>query len=80
MEVETRYKKALVNILYYQVINKSKEEIQPTLFIDEETTNNWTVQQCRIQYCKDQLDFIRGCNLDDESNETWKIVFRKESL
>lgn len=78
MAVETRYKKALVNILYYQVINKSKEEIQPTLFIDEETTNNWTLKQCRIQYCKDQLDFIRGGNLDDEGNETWKIVFGKE--
>jgi len=77
MAVETRYKKALVNILYYQALNMSKEELQPILFIDEEATDNWTVQQCRIQYCKDQLDFIRGGNLDDEGNETWEIVFGK---
>lgn len=75
MAVETRYKKALINILYYQALRMTKEELQPILFIDEEVTNNWTVKQCRIQYCKDQLDFIRGGNLDDEGNETWKLVF-----
>ena len=75
MTVETRYEKALVNILYYQALGMSKEELQPILFIDEEATDNWTVQQCRIQYCKDQLDFIRGGNLDDEAKDTWKIVF-----
>ena len=80
MAVETRYKKAIINILYYQALGMSKEELQPILFIDEEATDNWTVQQCRIQYCKDQLDFIRGGNLDDEGNETWEIVFGKESL
>ena len=80
MAVETRYKKAIINILYYQSLSMSKEELQPILFIDEEATDNWTVQQCRIQYCKDQLDFIRGGNLDDEGNETWEIVFGKESL
>jgi len=78
MAVETRYKKALVNILYYQALGMSKEELQPILFIDEEATDNWTVKQCRIQYCKDQLDFIRGGNLDDEIEETWNKVFGKE--
>ena len=42
MTNETRYKKALVNILYYQAINMSKEELQPILFFDEELTDKWT--------------------------------------
>jgi len=78
MEVETRYKKALVNILYYQALNMSKEELQPVLFFDEHATNFWTLEQCRMQYVKDQLDFIEEGNLDDEIEETWNKVFRKE--
>ena len=80
MEVETRYKKALVNILYYQALNMSKDELQPVLFFEEHATNFWTLEQCRMQYCKDQLDFIEEGNLDDEIEETWNKVFRKESL
>jgi hypothetical protein len=80
MTNESRYMLALVNILYYQVINMSKEEIQPTLFFDEETTDKWTLKQCRIQYVKDQLEFIRDGNLDDESKETWNTVFKKECV
>tara|TARA_B100001093_G_C26590858_1_gene911417 strand:+ start:90 stop:332 length:243 start_codon:yes stop_codon:yes gene_type:complete len=75
---EGRYMLALVNILYYQALGKSKEELQPTLFFDEETTDAWTLKQCRIQYVKDQLQFIQDGNLDDESQETWKEVFKKE--
>lgn len=78
MEVETRYKKALVNILYYQALNMSKDELQPVLFFEEHATNFWTLEQCRMQYCKDQLDFIEEGNLDDEIEETWNKVFRKE--
>jgi hypothetical protein len=78
MAVETRYKKALVNILYYQALNMSKDELQPVLFFEENATDFWTLQQCRMQYCKDQLDFIRGGNLDDEIEETWNKVFGKE--
>ena len=78
MIAETRYKKALVNILFYQAINMSKEELQPVLFFEEETTNAWTLKQCRIQYVKDQLEFIHGGNLDDEIEETWNTVFKKE--
>ena len=78
MIAETRYKKALVNILFYQSINMSKEELQPVLFFEEETTNAWTLEQCRMQYVKDQLEFIDGGNLDDEIEETWNTVFKKE--
>jgi hypothetical protein len=77
---ETRYKKALVNILYYQAVGMSKEELQPILFIDEETTDAWTVEQCRMQYVKDQLQFIQDENLDDEMEQTWNAVFKKEMV
>ena len=80
MEVETRYKKALVNILYFQALNMSKEELQPVLFFEEHATNFWTLEQCRMQYVKDQLQFIEDENLDDEIEETWKIVFKRECV
>ena len=80
MVVETRYKKALVNILYYQAMNMSKEELQPVLFFEEVATDFWTLGQCRMQYVKDQLQFIDDGNLDDEIEETWNKVFEKESL
>jgi len=68
------YKKALTNILFYQAVNMSKSELQPVLFIDEEETDNWSIEKCRIQYVKDQLEFIDGGNLDDEINETWRLI------
>ena len=78
MTNETRYKKALVNILYYQALNMMKKELQPILFFDEELTDKWTLEQCRMQYVKDQLEFIHGGNLDDEIEETWNKVFKRE--
>jgi hypothetical protein len=58
----------------------SKEELQPVLFYDEETTDAWTLEQCRMQYVKDQLQFIDDGNLDDEIEETWNKVFKKEEV
>ena len=78
MDKETRYKKALANVLYYQALSMSKEELKPVLFFEELTTDFWTVQQCRIQYVKDQLEFIEDGNIDDEIEETWKKVFNNE--
>ena len=80
MTNESRYMLALVNILYYQAINMSKEELQPALFFEEVTTDFWTLKQCRIQYVKDQLEFIRDGNLDDEIEDTWNTVFKKENV
>lgn len=80
MIAETRYKKALVNILFYQAINMSKKELQPVLFFEEVATDFWTLEQCRMQYVKDQLEFIDGGNLDDEIEETWNTVFKKEMV
>jgi len=80
MTNETRYKKALVNILFYQAINMSKDELQPVLFFEEHATDFWTLEQCRMQYVKDQLQFIDDGNLDDEIEETWNTVFKKENV
>ena len=80
MTNETRYKKALVNILFYQAINMSKDELQPVLFFEEVATDFWTLEQCRMQYVKDQLQFIDDGNLDDEIEETWTTVFKKENV
>lgn len=72
---KTDYKKALANVLYWQSMSyKSKAEIQPVLFYDEETTDKWTLDKCRIKYVKDQLEFIEGGNLDEEINDTWQKV------
>ena len=78
MDKETRYKKALANIIFYQAIGQSKQELQPQLFYEEETTDSWTVEQCRLQYVKDQLQFIDDGNLDDEIEETWNKVFGRK--
>ena len=74
IDMANKYKKALANMLFYQAVNMNKAELQPILFIDEEETDNWSIEKCRIQYVKDQLEFIDGGNLDDEINETWRIV------
>jgi len=80
MTNESRYMLALVNILYYQALRMSKEELQPVLFFEEHATDFWTLEQCRMQYVKDQLEFIHGGNLDDEIEETWNKVFKKECV
>ena len=49
MTKETQHKKALVNLLYYQTIGQSKKELQCQLFFEEETTDNWSLEKCRIQ-------------------------------
>ena len=73
-----QYKKALANVLYYQALSMSKEELKPVLFFEESTTDFWTVQQCRIQYVRDQLEFIEDGNIDDEIEETWKKIFNNK--
>jgi hypothetical protein len=73
-----QYKKALANVLYYQALAMNKAELQPILFFDEDTTDNWTVQKCRNQYVKDQLQYIEDGNFDEELIETWNIIFNNE--
>mgnify|MGYP003631913870 CR=1 FL=1 len=78
MTKEQQYKKALVNFLYYQALHKRKSELQNVLFFEEETTDNWTLGQCQIQYVKDQLGYIEGGNFDKELVETWNLVFNEK--
>ena len=78
MTKEQQYKKALVNFLYYQALRKRKSELQNVLFFEEETTDNWTLGQCQIQYVKDQLGYIEGGNFDKELVETWNLVFNEK--
>ena len=61
-------------MLFYQAVNMNRNELRDVLFFEEKTTDNWSIEKCRIQYVKDQLEFIVGGNLDDEINETWRIV------
>jgi hypothetical protein len=79
MTKEKQYKKALVNFLYYKALSyTSKAEIQPVLFYEEETTDNWTLEQCQVQYVKDQLKYIEDGNFDEEIIETWNLIFNNE--
>ena len=78
MTKETQHKKALVNLLYNQTIGQSKKELQSQLFFEEETTNNWSLEKCRIQYVIDQLDYIESGNFDEELEETWQLITSKE--
>jgi len=79
MVKEIQYKKALGNILYYQAVGMSRQVLQSVSFYDEETTDDWTLERCRISYVKDQLEFIEDGNLDDDIEETWNMIFRKEN-
>ena len=78
MVKEIQYKKALVNFLYYQALHKRKSELQNVLFFEEETTDNWTLEQCQVQYVKDQLKYIEDGNFDEEIIETWNLVFNEQ--
>ena len=74
IDMSNRYEKALANMLFEQAVTMNKADLQDVLFFEEETTNNWSIEECRIQFVKDQLDFINGGNLDDEINETWRLI------
>ena len=74
IDMANKYKKALANMLFYQAVNMNRNELRDVLFFEKKTTDNWSIEKCRIQYVKDQLEFIDGGNLDDEINETWRLV------
>ena len=78
MDKETRYKKALAKMLFWQAQDMTKSELQDVLFFEEETTEKWTLDKCRIQYVLDQLQFIEGGNWDEEIEETWQLITSKE--
>ena len=63
--------------LFWQAQDMSKSELQDVLFFEEETTEKWTLDKCRIQYVLDQLQFIEGGNWDEEIEETWQLITSK---
>ena len=75
MTEHKHYEEYLVNILYNQALSMSRSALQNVLFFEEETTDNWTLKECQIQYVKDQIEFFEGGNLDEECKETWNLVF-----
>jgi len=74
IDMANKYEKALANMLFEQAVTMNKADLQDVLFFEEETTDNWSLEKCRIQFVKDQLEFINGGNLDELINETWRIV------
>ena len=60
--------------MYEDALRMNKAELQNVLFFDEETTDSWTLEQCQIQFVKDQISFFEDDNLDDEVNETWRLI------
>ena len=68
------YKKYLAHVLYDDALRMSKKELQEVLFFEEETTDSWTLQQCQIQFVKDQISFYESDNLDSEVKETWEKI------
>ena len=60
---------SLAKELFNDAKTMNKKELQEVLFFQEETSDKWTLDECRIQYVKDQLDFIRNNMDDDWENE-----------
>ena len=60
---------SLAKELFNQAKTMNKKELQEVLFFEEETSNKWSLDKCRIQYVKDQLNFIKN-NMDSE----WEYV------
>ena len=61
--------RSLAKELFNQAKTMNKKELQEVLFFEEETSNKWSLDKCRIQYVKDQLNFIKN-NMDSE----WEYV------
>lgn len=68
------YKKVLSHVLHEQTITSSKKELQEVLFFDESTTDSWSLEKCKIQYVKDQIEFYEGGNLEAEVEELWEEI------
>ena len=72
--MEMAYKKYLADILYQDALRTSKAELQEVSFFQEETTENWTLEQFQIQFVKDQISFFESDNLENEVEEVWEKI------
>ena len=73
--MQDEHKKYLADILYQDALRTSRAELQEVSFFQEETTDSWTLEQCRIQFVKDQISFFEDDNLVQECDETWEKVY-----
>jgi hypothetical protein len=64
----------LAHVLYQDALRTSKAELQEVSFFQEETTENWTLEQFQIQYVKDQISFFESDNLENEVEEVWEKI------
>ena len=55
-----QYIKILAYLLYEDALRTSKEELREVSFFQEETTENWTLEEFQIQFVKDQIGFFVG--------------------
>jgi|TARA_R110002126_G_scaffold268679_1_gene412224 hypothetical protein len=78
IDMAMTYKKYLAHTLYKDALRRSKAELQKVLFLEEETTDSWTLEQCHIQYVKDQISFYECFygidNLDKQVEEIWEQI------
>jgi hypothetical protein len=74
IDTANNYKKFLAHVLYQDALRTSKAELQEVLFFEEETTDSWTLEECQIQFVKDQISFFESDNLENEVEETWEKI------
>ena len=74
IDTANNYKKFLAHVLYDDALRTSKAELQEVLFFEEETTDSWTLEECQIQFVKDQISFFESDNLENEVEETWEKI------
>ena len=74
IDTANNYKKFLAHVLYEDALRTSKAELQEVSFFQEETTENWTLEQFQIQFVKDQISFFESDNLENEVEETWEKI------
>ena len=75
LQVLNEHKKYLAHVLYEDALRMNKAELQNVLFFDEETTDSWTLEQCQIQFVKDQISFFEDDNLNVQVNEIWRLIY-----
>ena len=74
-QILNEHKKYLAHVLYEDALRMNKAELQNVLFFDEETTDSWTLEQCQIQFVKDQISFFEDDNLNVQVNEIWRLIY-----
>ena len=69
-------KKSLACLLYRQAKLMTKDQLRKILFLDEKTTDTWTIERCQRQYVIDQLEWMESDDhsWEQECNEIWQKI------